>query len=83
LLRVGTVVTLLVVFKQWAYVTTYRLYLDHRVDDAADSTATQRFDVEEGRVQNRDARRPGLVSRRHRRGLHDPRKGERGGSVEL
>lgn len=43
-------VTLLFVFKQWAYVTTYRLYLDHRVDDAGASTATQRFDVDGTRV---------------------------------
>jgi lysophospholipase L1-like esterase len=50
LLLIGIVVTLLFVFKQWAYVTTYRLYLDHRVDDAAASTATQRFDVDGTRV---------------------------------
>jgi len=25
--------TLLLIFKEWAYVATYRLYLDHRVDD--------------------------------------------------
>lgn len=62
LLRVGTIVTLLVVFKQWAYVATYRLYLDHRVDDAADSTATQRFDVEEGRVVPKIVMRDDRVS---------------------
>ena len=62
LLRVGAVVTLLLVFRQWAYVTTYRLYLDHRVDDAADSTATQRFDVEEGRVVPKIVMRDDRVS---------------------
>lgn len=49
-LLIAAVVMLFLVFRQWAYVTTYRLYLDHRVDDAADSTATQRFDVEGTRV---------------------------------
>jgi len=62
LLRVGAIVTLLLVFRQWAYVTTYRLYLDHRVDDAAGSTATQRFDVEEGRVVPKIVMRDDRVS---------------------
>ncbi|HYN06949.1 MAG TPA: hypothetical protein VES67_06140 [Vicinamibacterales bacterium] len=50
LLLIAAVATLLLVFKQWAYVTTYRLYLDRRVGDGADSTATQRFDLEGTRV---------------------------------
>ena len=50
LLVLGTFVTLLVIFAQWALVTTSRLYLDRRVDDAAASTATQRFEIEGTRV---------------------------------
>ena len=43
----------LLVLRDWAYVTTYRLYLDQRADEAGDvrqSTAAQRFDVEGRRV---------------------------------
>jgi lysophospholipase L1-like esterase len=36
--------------REWAYVTTYRLFLDGRADSAARSTAKQRFDLEDGRV---------------------------------
>jgi hypothetical protein len=36
----------LLVFREWAYVATYRLYLDHRIDDAVGSTARQRFDLD-------------------------------------
>jgi lysophospholipase L1-like esterase len=45
-----TVATLLLMFKEWAYVATYRLYLDRRVDDAVGSTAKQRFDLEQSGV---------------------------------
>jgi len=38
--------TVLLMVKEWAYVATYRLYLDHRVDDAVGSTARQRFDLD-------------------------------------
>jgi lysophospholipase L1-like esterase len=44
------VATLLLMFKEWAYVATYRLYLDHRVDAPIDSTARQRFDLDESGV---------------------------------
>jgi lysophospholipase L1-like esterase len=37
------------VVRNWAYVTTYRLYLDHRITSER-STAAQQFDVEGGRV---------------------------------
>jgi lysophospholipase L1-like esterase len=36
--------------RQWAYVTTYRLYSDHIAGDARRSTATQHFDLENRRV---------------------------------
>ena len=62
LLLIAAIATLLFVFRQWAYVTTYRLYLDHRVDDAANSTATQRFDVEGDRVVPRIVMRDDRVS---------------------
>ena len=43
LLRVAIIATLLVAFRQWANVTTYRLYLDHRIDDPGlDGGATLR-----------------------------------------
>ena len=62
LLLIAAIATLLFVFRQWAYVTTYRLYLDHRVDDAVESTATQRFDVEGARVVPRIVMRDDRVS---------------------
>jgi hypothetical protein len=39
LLQVLVLITILFMFKEWAYVATYRLYLDHRVDPAVGSTA--------------------------------------------
>ena len=36
--------------REWAYDTTYRLSLEERADVAAHSAATQRFDLENGRV---------------------------------
>lgn len=38
------------IVRNWAYVTTYRLYLDRRVDQPAQSTAVEQFDVEGGHV---------------------------------
>ena len=40
---------LLLVARNWAYVTTYRLYLDHRITSEP-STAAQQFDIEGSRV---------------------------------
>jgi lysophospholipase L1-like esterase len=54
--------TLLLIFKEWAYVATYRLYLDHRVDDAVGSTARQRFDLDETGVVPRIVVRDERVS---------------------
>jgi len=62
LLLIAAIATLLFIFRQWAYVTTYRLYLDHRVDDAVESTATQRFDVEAARVVPKIVMRDDRVS---------------------
>jgi len=45
-----SVLAALLIIRNWAYVTTYRLYVAHRVDRAMHSTASQRFDVEGGRV---------------------------------
>ena len=39
----------LLVARNWAYVTTYRLYLDHRISSDR-STAAQQFDIEGARV---------------------------------
>lgn len=47
LLQVIALATVLFMFKEWAYVATYRLSLDHRVDSAVGSTAGERFDLEE------------------------------------
>jgi len=46
LFLVGALVTTALIFKEWAYVATYRLYLEHRVDEAPRSTARQRFDLD-------------------------------------
>src|SRR5262245_25129932 len=48
-LLVAQVVVLLLIAKNWAYVTTYRLFLDRRIAAAA-STAAQQFDIEGARV---------------------------------
>ena len=50
LIQVVALFMLLFLFKEWAYVATYRLYLDHRVDSAVGSTAGERFDLEEAGV---------------------------------
>ena len=50
LLLVGILVTSWVITRQWAYAATYRLFLDQRIDDSPGSAATQRFDLEDGRV---------------------------------
>ena len=47
----------LLIVRNWAYVTTYRLYLSQRADRAASSAAAQRFDIEGARVV------PQIVSR--------------------
>ena len=54
--------TLLLLVKEWAYVATYRLYLDHRVDDAVGSTARQRFDLDKSGVVPRIVMRDERVS---------------------
>ena len=40
----------LLIVRNWAYVTTYRLYLSQRVDVASHSAAAQRFDIEDASV---------------------------------
>src|SRR2546423_7058482 len=45
-----TFVVVVLIARQWAYVTTYRLYLDHVAGESRRSTATQHFDVENRRV---------------------------------
>jgi hypothetical protein len=47
----------LLIVRNWAYVTTYRLYLTQRADTGAHSAAAQRFDIEGARVV------PQIVSR--------------------
>jgi hypothetical protein len=47
------------IVRNWAYVTTYRLYLSQRVDNAPRSVAAQRFDIEDGIVV------PQIASRDH------------------
>src|ERR1044072_8006512 len=49
-------IVLALVARQWAYVTTYRLYLDHALS-GRQPAVTQRFDVESGRVVPRIATR--------------------------
>ena len=48
-LAIAQVIVVLVAVRQWAYVTTYRLYLDAAATSPT-STAAQRFDVEGPRV---------------------------------
>lgn len=50
LLMASALITLAVLVREWAWGTTYRLYLDRRIDASASSTATQRFDLEHGHV---------------------------------
>lgn len=49
LLAVQLVVAILMA-RNWAYVTTYRLYLDARVDSPQQSAAAQQFDIESDHV---------------------------------
>ena len=49
-LLVAQLVVMLLIARNWAYVTTYRLYLDHRVGAADGSSAAQQFDIEQSRV---------------------------------
>src|SRR6185436_15126361 len=49
-LLVAQLVVMLLIARNWAYVTTYRLYLDHRVGAADRSSAAQQFDIERSRV---------------------------------
>ena len=49
-LLVAQLVVVLLIARNWAYVTTYRLYLDHRVGAADRSSAAQQFDIEQSRV---------------------------------
>ena len=48
-LLAAQMVVLFLIARNWAYVTTYRLYLDHRVGGAR-SAAVQQFDIERQRV---------------------------------
>lgn len=36
----------LLIGRNWAYVTTYRLYLDRRIDSSDRSAAAQSFDID-------------------------------------
>jgi lysophospholipase L1-like esterase len=49
-LLIAQLAVALLALRNWAYVTTYRLYLERRSDDARHSTAAQQFDVEGSRV---------------------------------
>ena len=49
-LLIAQIVVALLMVRNWAYVTTYRLYLDRRIGAAAHSIAAQQFDVESDRV---------------------------------
>ena len=49
-LLVAQVVIALLMVRNWAYVTTYRLYLDRRMGAAVRSIAAQQFDIEGERV---------------------------------
>ena len=48
-LLVAQVAVVLLIARNWAYVTTYRLFLDRRIAAAA-SAAAQQFDIEGARV---------------------------------
>ncbi|PYR61961.1 MAG: hypothetical protein DMF91_08350 [Acidobacteria bacterium] len=49
-LVIAQVAIILLIVRNWFYVTTYRLYLDQRMGDVRHSTAVQRFDVEGRRI---------------------------------
>ena len=62
LLRLVFAIELIVValiLRQWAYATTYRLYLDQDIGRARQSTVTQQFELEGGQVV------PRLVTRKN------------------
>ncbi len=46
LFLIGAFAVALLIARNWAYVTTYRTYLNQRVDEASRSAAAQRFDIE-------------------------------------
>jgi len=50
LLVIAEIALVFSIFRDVAYVTTYRLYISHRVDDASRSITAQRFDIEGARV---------------------------------
>jgi lysophospholipase L1-like esterase len=50
ILTIGACAVGLLIVRNWAYVTTYRLYLAQRVDVASHSAAAQRFDIEDAVV---------------------------------
>jgi lysophospholipase L1-like esterase len=49
-LLVAQMMIVLLMVRNWAYVTTYRLYLDRRIGATAHSIAAQQFDIEGERV---------------------------------
>ena len=57
ILAIGALAIGLLPVRNWAYVTTYRLYLSQRVDNARRSVAARRFEIEDARVV------PQIVSR--------------------
>ena len=57
ILAIGALAVGLLIVRNWAYVTTYRLYLSQRADSGAHSAAAQRFDIEGASVV------PQIVSR--------------------
>jgi hypothetical protein len=50
ILAIGALAVGTLVVRNWAYVTTYRLYLGQRSDGTLRSAAAQRFDIEDGSV---------------------------------
>ena len=46
ILLIAPIVIISLIVRQWAYVTTYRLYLDTRVGSPAQSAAAQQFDID-------------------------------------
>jgi lysophospholipase L1-like esterase len=50
LLLIAQLVVVALILVKWAYVTTYRLYLDRRVGGSESSAAAQVFDIESQRV---------------------------------
>ena len=59
LLLAAQLLIALLIVRNWAYVITYRLYLEHRADAAPHSAAVQQFDVEGQRVVPRITTRDG------------------------